>query len=414
MRRILLIFKNDVKRRLKSPYAVLVLLLIPVVMTGIIGAIFAPSQGENKLPKIKVLVVDKDKNIGSKILLGTFDSPQLKEMFQVTIVDETEGKKLISKGKASALLVIPEKFSDHLIKAEKSEFLVIKNPSEQFLPDIVEEFMVTSSVIISGVVQVFETEIKAIDALTDIPMEQVSIAAMTPFLEQGKEKIVTLNKFLSPLLIQLKEEVTGKKEEEEKGPAFNIFSFILPGMSVMFLLFIIEIFIRDILIEREDGKFQRMMFSPIRSMEYIFARIISGWVMGIVVCLVIVLVGILLFNINWGNYLYLFIFVTVTNCWIAAFFALLNSFFKNRRQSGAFTAPIILVFSVFGGSIIQVDQLPGAFRMVSYITLNRWFIKGVDLIRSGTFPTLHFAVLLLTGMILFLLASVFLKKRIVI
>ena len=412
MRRILLIFKNDVKRRVKSPYAVLVLLLIPVVMTGIIGAIFAPSGGENKLPKIKVLVVDKDKNIGSKVLLGAFDSPQLKEMFQVTIVDETEGKKLISKGKASALLVIPEKFSDRLIKMEKSEFLVIKNPSEQFLPNVVEEFMVTSSVIISGVVQVFETEIKAIDALTNIPTEQISIAAMTPFLEQGKEKIVTLEKFLSPLLIQLKEETTGK--EEEKGPAFNIFSFILPGMSIMFLLFIIEIFIRDILTEREDGKFQRMMFSPVRSMEYIFARIISGWVMGIAVCLVIVLVGILLFNIDWGNYLYLFIFVTMTNFWIASFFALLNSFFKNRRQSGAFTAPIILVFSVFGGSVIPADQLPAAFRMVSYITPNRWFIKGVEHINSGTFPILHFAVLLLTGIILFLLAAVFLKKRIVI
>lgn len=412
MRRILLIFKNDVKRRVKSPYAVLVLLLIPVVMTAIIGAIFAPSGGENKLPKIKVLVVDKDKNIGSKILLGAFDSPRLKEMFQVTIVDETEGKKLISKGKASALLMIPEKFSERLIKVEKSEFLVIKNPSEQFLPNVVEEFMVTSSVIISGLVQVFETEIKAIDALTNIPTEQISIAAMTPFLEQGKEKIVTLEKFLSPLLIQLKEETTGK--EEEKGPAFNIFSFILPGMSIMFLLFIIEIFIRDILTEREDGKFQRMMFSPVRSMEYIFARIISGWVMGIAVCLVIVLVGILLFNIDWGNYLYLFIFVTVTNFWIASFFALLNSFFKNRRQSGAFTAPIILVFSVFGGSVIPADQLPGAFRMVSYITPNRWFIKGVEHINSGTFPTLHFAVLLLTGIILFLLAAAFLKKRIVI
>lgn len=413
MRRILLIFKNDVKRRVKSPYAVLVLLLIPVVMTGIIGAIFAPSGGENKLPKIKVLVVDKDKNIGSKVLLGAFDSPRLKEMFQVTIVDETEGKKLISKGKASALIVIPEKFSDRLIKMEKSEFPVIKNPSEQFLPNVVEEFMVTSSVIISGVVQVFETEIKAIDALTDIPTEQISIAAMTPFLEQGKEKIVTLEKFLSPLLIQLKEETTGK-EEKEKGPALNIFSFILPGMSIMFLLFIIEIFIRDILTEREDGKFQRMMFSPVRSMEYIFARIISGWVMGIAVCLVIVLVGILLFNIDWGNYLYLFIFVTVTNFWIASFFALLNSFFKNRRQSGAFTAPIILVFSVFGGSVIPADQLPAAFRMVSYITPNRWFIKGVEHINSGTFPTLHFAVLLLTGIILFLLAAVFLKRRITI
>lgn len=376
-------------------------------MTGIIGAIFSPS--ENKLPKINVLVVDKDKNIASKFLLGAFDSPQLKEMFQVSIVDETEGKRLISKGNASALIVIPEKFSDRLIKAEKSEFLLIKNPSQQFLPNIVEEFMTTFSVIISGIVQVFEPEIKAVDRLLNIPLEQVSIAAMTPFLEQSKSKIVTLKNYLSPLLIQLKEEVTGKKKEE---PGLNIFSVVLPGMSIMFLLFIIEIFLRDILAEREDGKLQRMMFAPLRAMEFVFARIISGWMMGICVYLVTILLGILLFDISWGNYLYLFLFTAVTCFWIASFFALLNSFFRNRNQAGAFSAPIILVFSAFGGSILPVNQLPEAFHWISLITLNQWFIRGVDQIRSGIFPSISFGVLLLSGMLLFLFASQFLKKRI--
>ncbi len=379
-------------------------------MTAIIGAIFAPSA-DNKLPKIKVLVVDKDKNIASKFLLGAFDSPQLKEMFQVTMVDETEGKKLMAAGKASAMVIIPEKFSDRFIKAEKSEILVIKNPSEQFLPNVVEEFMITYAVIMSGFIQVFEPEFKAIDVFMkqDIPLEQVSIASITPFLEQGKNKIASLKNYLSPLLIQLKNEVTGEKKQEA---GFNIFSFILPGMSVMFLLFIIETFIRDILVEREDGKWRRMMFSPLRPMEFISARVISGWLMGIAVYLVIVLFGVFVFKIDWGNYLYLFIFVTVTCFWIASFFALLNSFFKNRNQAGAFTAPIILVFSAFGGSIIAVGLLPAAFRWVSYITLNRWFIDGVDRIRTGVFPLLPFAVILLSGLVLFLLASAFLNKRI--
>lgn len=379
-------------------------------MTAIIGAIFAPSA-DNKLPKIKVLVVDKDKNIAAKFLLGAFDSPQLKEMFQVTMVDEAEGNKLMAAGKASAMVVIPEKFSDRFIKAEKSEILVIKNPSEQFLPNVVEEFMITYAVIMSGFIQVFEPELKTIYNFLeqDIPLEQVSIASLTPFLEQGKNKIAALKNYLSPLLIELKNEVTGEKKQEAD---FNIFSFILPGMSIMFLLFIIETFIRDILLEREDGKWRRMMFSPLRPMEFISARVISGWLMGIAVYLVIVLFGVFVFKIDWGNYLYLFIFVTVTCFWIASFFALLNSFFKNRNQAGAFTAPIILVFSAFGGSIIAVGLLPAAFRWVSYITLNRWFIDGVDRIRTGVFPLLPFAVILLSGLVLFLLASAFLNKRI--
>jgi ABC-type multidrug transport system permease subunit len=392
---------------MKAPYTIIVMLMIPIMMTGILGAIFSPS--ENTLPKIKVLMVDKDKNIASKLLLGSFDTPELKEMFQVTVVDETEGKKLISKGKASALIVIPEKFSDRLIKAEKSEILVVKNPSEQFLPNVVEEFMATFSVIISGLVQVFEPELKAIDTLLEVPVEQVSIAAMVPFMEKSKTKIITLKDYLSPLLIKLKEEVTKKKEKKTR---INIFGAVLPGMSIMFLLFIIELFLRDILSEREDGKLQRIMFAPTRSMEFISARIFSGWVMGILVYLVTIIAGILLFRIDWGNYLYLFIYVTVTCFWIASFFALLNAFFKNRNQAGAFVAPIIMVFSIFGGSMLPVSQLPAGLRSVSSFTLNHWFIQGVEQIRTGTFPTIPFAILLFTGILLFLLASQFLKKRI--
>jgi ABC-type multidrug transport system permease subunit len=154
------------------------------------------------------------------------------------------------------------------------------------------------------------------------------------------------------------------------------------------------------------------MFAPVRTTELILARVFSGWFMGILVYLLIVVLGMLLFNISWGNYGYLFLLIAVTCFWIAAFFALLNAFFKNRNQAGAFTAPIIMVFSIFGGSILPVDQLPKSINWIANFTLNHWFIQGTRQIRDGVFPTLSFGILLLTGVIVFLLASIFLKKRI--
>ncbi|MCP5051657.1 MAG: ABC transporter permease [bacterium] len=409
MKRISLILKNDLKRRLKAPMSVIVLLLIPMAMTGLIGLIFGPSSGGgNQLPKIKMLVTDNDKNIASKILLGAFNSEQLKDMFQITLVDETEGKQLMSNGKASALVIIPEKFTNHLLNAETTELQVIKNPSEQFLPEVVEEFMQTFGVIISGIVQVFGPEIRAVDTLLSGSLKDVSIAQMTPFLEMAKQKIISMESYLSPLLIQLKKETTGKKE---KAPGVNVFSMILPGMAIMFLLFIIEIFLRDILTEREDGKLQRIMFSPISSMEFIFGRIISGWLMGILAFFVMILMGIAVFKISWGNYIYLLILVTVTSFWIAGFFAILNAFFKNKNQAGALVSPIILVFSAFGGSILPVNQLPEAVRWVGDFTLNQWFIKGTQQVIAGEFPVVPVGILLITGLLLFSLAAIFLQKR---
>lgn len=411
MKRILLIFKKDVKKRIKSPYAVLLLLFIPFVMTAILGLVFSPSEDENILPKIKVLVVDKDKNIASKFLIQAFDNPQMKDMFHLSIVDEKEGKRSISKGKASALLIIPENFSDNILKTKKSEFQLIKNPSEQFLPLIVEEFMTTFGVIVSGFVQVFAEELTGIRLLIDMPLKDFPIAEMTPFLEKSKQKIVSLQDYLDPLLIKLKKEIKEKGKKQQQEPGFNIFGFVLPAISVMFLLFIIEIFLRDILIEREKGTLQRIMFSAIRPVEYIVAKILSGWLMGIMAYLVIVVAGILIFDIAWGNYLVLFGFIMVTCFWIAGFFALLNSFLKNRNQAGVITAPIVIVFSAFGGSMVQVSNLPGAFQSVSRFTLNYWFIEGIGEITKGSFPALPFLIISVSGAVLFTLAIIFLKKK---
>ncbi len=181
----------------------------------------------------------------------------------------------------------------------------------------------------------------------------------------------------------------------------------------MFLLFIIEIFIRDILNERENGKLQRMMFAPLKTSEYIAARILSGWIMGIISFFIVVLTGILIFKIDWGNYLYLFILVAITSFWISSFFALLNAFFKNKNQAGAFVAPIIMVFSAFGGSIIQTSQLPETVRWISKITLNHWFIIGTEEVRNNYFPLNSVLILFISGIILYFSASKFLKKRII-
>ena len=141
MSRTTLIIRNDIKRRLKAPMATILFLVIPLAMTALIGMIFDPGAGdETKLPPIKLLLVDNDKGLASKFLIGAFDQKEVKEMFQVTLVEEAAGEKLMKKGKASAMLVIPEHFSDDLAEQKASALEVVKNPSEEFLPGVAEEF----------------------------------------------------------------------------------------------------------------------------------------------------------------------------------------------------------------------------------------------------------------------------------
>ncbi len=181
MRRLLLVLANDVRRHLKAPLVPLIFMVIPLGMTGLIGVIFGPRTEGRELPPISVLLVDNDKGLASKLLVGAFDVDQMKAMFQVTVTDEADGRKRMGRGKASAMVVVPAGFTLDLLDAKPVTLLVVKNPSEQFLPDVVEEFMNTMAVMLSGVVQAFAEEVRGIRALIDRPVESF------PWEELGPE-----------------------------------------------------------------------------------------------------------------------------------------------------------------------------------------------------------------------------------
>ena len=78
---------------------------------------------------------------------------------------------------------------------------------------------------------------------------------------------------------------------------------------------------------------------------------------GIAVLLVMVAVGTLIFRAQWGPFGYFLILGAAASFWTAAFFGLFHALVRNRNQAGAFAAPIILAFSLFGGSMMNVEAM---------------------------------------------------------
>ena len=412
MHRLLHILGNDVRRHLKAPWVIVIFIAIPLLMTGLIGVIFAPRSDSGQLPPIRVLLVDQDKGLASKLILGSFDVDQMKKMFQVTVTDEADGARRMKRGRASAMVIIPKGFTVDLLDAKPVTLRVVKNPSEQFLPDVVEEFMATMAVMLSGVVQAFSEEVKGLRVLLDGPVDRIPWDRLGPELGRAQKKIAAAAKYLNPLLIGLKDEETKAAGARTQSSMRDIFSAILPGMAVMFLLFIVQTLMRDILTDHEDGKLRRMMTTPLRPLELIGARIAGGWIMGLTVLLVMVAFGTLVFHATWGPFGSFLLLAVVASFWTAAFFALFHALVRNRNQAGALGAPIILAFSLFGGSMMNPEVMPKAFRAIGILTPNRWFIDGAALIREGRFPLASLIVLLVSGLVLLALAVPALRRRV--
>jgi ABC-2 type transport system permease protein len=404
MRRLLHIFANDMRRHVRAPFVVIIYMAIPLVMTGLIGLVFGPKPGAGELPRIKVFVADEDKSLGARLFLGAFDSDRLKDMFEVTSVSQADGRAAMNAGKASALVIIPKGFTLDLLDGKAVTLDVVKNPAEQFLPDVAEEAVNTMAVMLSGAVQAFADEAKGVRALLDKPVGAVDWASLSPEFGKAQKKVVAATRYLDPLLIRLKTEDRALPGARPTVTRTDIFSVVLPGMAVMFLLFIIQTVMRDFITEREDGTLRRMLTSPVRPLELVGARILGAWVMGVAVLLVMTAAGSLLFGARWGNLAYYLVLGVTTAFWTSAFFACFYALVRNRNQAGAFGAPVILVFSLFGGSMLDPSAMPRSLAKVGLFTPNRWFIDGAALARDGQFPTVSVAVLAVSGLVLLGLA----------
>ncbi|MGD2245624.1 MAG: ABC transporter permease [Candidatus Aminicenantes bacterium] len=373
MRNIFLLVGKDFKRKWKNPVVIIGFMLIPVVFTFIFGLVFGGDE-EETLPRITVLVADNDKSLLSSFLTTAMAQGELKKMVELKpMKTEKEARDLLRKGKASALLIIPENFGGDILDGKKAEVLLLKNPSEQFLPQIAEEITDTTTLILSALLSVFSEEVDKIKEFTEL--DQLADADISAFSVKVKNRIESISTYVFPPVIGLKQRTIKEEKKEETG-SISVHSYILPAMAIMFLMFICNVVFNDILREKETKTLLRLNASRMSLIEFIWSKIVTSALIGMLCTLVLIGCGIALFSIGWGNFVAVFLIVLCLNILIAGFIAFLYSFIKTELQAGAVLSSVILIMSLLGGSMIPIENFPSFIKPISKVTLNYWGLEA--------------------------------------
>ncbi|MGD8538208.1 MAG: ABC transporter permease [Candidatus Aminicenantes bacterium] len=409
MKNLLHLVWKDFMRKWKNPVVILGFLCIPFVFTLIFGFVFG-SDGEEALPRVKILAVDKDNSLISGFILRSLTQGDLNELIELEEVEEDEGYSLLDKGKASALLVIPKGFGENIWDGKKTEILLVKNPAEQFLPQIAEEILDTLTLILSSLRHIFADELNTIRTFADLdefPDEAISTISI-----KLKNRIEGVTKYVFPPVISLKQQTIS--EEKEEVSDLSISAHILPAIALMFLLFICNTVFEDSLREKETGTLTRIRISPASMTEYIWSKIFTSALIGIICTALLILLGQVLFSIDWGDPLAIALLVLSLNILIAGFIAFLYAFVRTERQAGALLTTVILLMSMLGGSMIPVENFPPIVASFSKLTLNYWGITSFKKLMRGEsiaaiFPILIFMVF--TGVVFSIVGSFFLNNN---
>jgi ABC-2 type transport system permease protein len=377
MKNVFLLARKDFIRKWRNPIVIIGFLLIPVIFAFILGTIFGPSE-EETLPRIRVLAVDKDQSFFSEFLLNSFKQGELSKMFELKRVKEEEGRKQMDRGKASALLIIPQNFGDDIWNGKPVELSLLKNPSEQFLPQIVEEVCDISSLLFSAIFSVFSDELGTLRGFIDT--EKFPDKEISSLIIQVKHRIEGISKYVFPPVISLKQKTI--QEEKEASP-LSVYGYILPAMGVLFLLFICNVVFEDLLREKEKGTLLRMSVSPMKISDFIWSKILTSAAIGIVCTLTLIVLGRIIFSIRWGNPILVIIIVFSLNIMMAGFISFIYTFIRTERQAGAVVPPIVIVMALLGGSMTPVENFPPFIQNFSKLTVNYWGIKAFHLTIDG-------------------------------
>lgn len=365
---------KDTLIRFRDRNALILMLLAPLVLSGIIGSAFGGFiSGSDSVPfdAIPVLLVNEDEGVRSTQFIEILTSDDLAELLDVTQMDNlAAAREQVQAGEARAAVFIPATFTEAVEGGADSASLVqfYADPSATLTPNIVRS-------VVTQIVDGFNTAAISGAVTVDQLVEQA------PLLGPNMANLgATLNAELQEQIgpgqnnITLNSVAVG---DEEGNSDLNPFAFFAPSMGILFLMFSMVDGTRSILDEQQGGTLNRLVSTPTSHLEILLGKIGGVFLTGALQFVVFVIASSLLFGLSWGNSplgLVLMVFVVVLA--FTSLGALIAAFARDANQANIVGSVVTLVFAALGGNFVPAQNFPPFLEQLSKISINRWALDG--------------------------------------
>jgi hypothetical protein len=140
LKTILRLLLNDLKRDWKRPWAMLLLAMMPLALSVLIASVFGGQGGSGPMPTVHVAILDQDKDLLTGLLRSLPTQGDTAKNLRLHFVENREeGFRLVEKSQVSALVVLPTKMTENLLKGQTNSIELYENPAQQVLPKVVRQ-----------------------------------------------------------------------------------------------------------------------------------------------------------------------------------------------------------------------------------------------------------------------------------
>lgn len=328
-----LFLRDPFLSRLALVFPIMVILVLPLVVTM-------------DVKNIKVAVVDNDETLFSRQLVAKIDASRYFLLKDKSFTYE-EGLQAVEYGDVDMVLRIPSGFESKILAGESAETLVAANATDATKGGLGSSYL-------AAIVSEFASEM--------FP-ERMAV----PSAEISTMNISQLNLFNKQM---------------------NYRTFMLPALMGMVIIIISGVFpALAIVSEKERGTIEQMNVTPVHKWQFILAKLIPYWVIGIIVMSIAFLIAALVYDFTPAGSLGTVYAATALMCITMSGISLLISNYSDSFQQAIYLFFFVMIISLMlSGLFTPTSSMPAFAKGISYFLPPKYFMeimRGAYLKGSG-------------------------------
>ena len=362
MTKLLAIAWKDVLVRFANPSEWLFFLILPLTFTFILGG--GLSGGEDIDRRIRLLVTDEAASPLSADLRAALEKS---ETVQPAPLARAEAQQEFDDRNASAWLIIPRDFDDALnleLKTQPNDLNA--QAAERAIRAAASAVGLANSAALQSAAEAERLRPFADEAERQRYLDEARAQAQTLLAAAPDRLEVTRAATLDPVAYD-------PAANTSAGQLITWVFIPLIGISGMFAY------------ERQQGTLRRLFTTPTERATYLLGTLGGQVAMALVQMTLLVLFGIFVMGINWGQAPAALALMLVASALAAAALGTtLGTFVKSEGQATGLSIMLGMAMALFGGCWYPIELFPEAVRTAANVTPTKWAMQGLlDIVLRG-------------------------------
>jgi ABC-2 type transport system permease protein len=365
IRNVLVVAWKEIRVIVKDRGSLAILFVLPLVISSLYGAMNQTFASEDKEASIllDVCLVNADSGVYGKQVAGALDDISVLRIETLDTIPEAEQR--VAEGRATAAIVLPAGLSDDIAAYVPGAIQVIVDPAQPEAASIVTGIMnqVVDELTIWGEVQHGVRTVLSESGVLEGAGDEAQRATEAQSLGTI---MTTLNEMRrNPTVAVTSETMQGT---DLASGMEMYFALLFPGITVMFVFFIVGMAGSSLLVERDDGTLRRLLAAPLPRAAVIGGKSLAYALLACAQVVVLFGVGSAVFGMPLGRSPLALVTLTVLLGLVAAAFGLMVAALS-RTPKQADNIGTMLGFLMAGlGGCIAIGPIP-ATRSASIMSI---------------------------------------------